>query len=145
MKPEDIQNLIAQSIREGLTIHKHDNTNSPFIDISNFRNLSAKYFSIATQTNGTTPVNIFSLNVPYNATITAVYAGALDTTAGTITVTRGRGGVANATVASLAKGGTAGVMTMAINLANNILATGDQLTVVSSSAGNAMVIINYSL
>ena len=114
--------------------------------MNNLREWNTKYFSIATNTNGTNLVNVFNPNVPQNCTITAVFGGALDNTAGDNHSQRAkRQGVVDATVATFAKGTTSGAMTMAVNLANAVLARGDILTVKSSSGGNATVFINYSL
>lgn len=95
---------------------------------------------IAVATNGTTPVNVFTAALTFNLTITGIYLISDDTTAGNITIADTAG-----TVATIAKGTTAGVMTGASSLANTSVSVGNTLTVVSSSAGNATVFITYSV
>lgn len=97
-------------------------------------------FCIATNTNGTTNVNVFgSAGAPYPLTITGVFVISLDTTAGNITVLQGGN-----TVCTIAKGTTAGAMVGATTLSNTVYATGDTCQVDSSSAGNATVFITYT-
>jgi hypothetical protein len=98
------------------------------------------YFSVAQVTNGTTPVNVIAATVPFTATITGVYLISNDTTAGNITVADTAG-----TVATIAKGTSAGVMVGAISLANTTVTSGNTLTIVSSSAGNATVFITFTV
>ena len=97
------------------------------------------YFTVAKSTNGTTPVNVIAATVPFTCTITGVYLISQDTTAGNITVADTSG-----TVATIAKGATAGVMVGATSLANTSVTSGDTLTIVSSSAGNAEVFITFT-
>ena len=97
-------------------------------------------FCISVNTNGTTAVNVFDTNgAPANINITAILVAALDTTAGNIEVINA-GNVVNDTTGT-AKGTSAGVVSTAVALANTAVASGASLTVVSSSAGNATVII----
>lgn len=98
------------------------------------------YFSVSKSTSGTTPVNVFAATVPFACTITGVYLISKDTTAGNITVADTAG-----TVATIAKGTTSGAMVGAVSLANTSVASGDTLTIVSSSAGNATVVINFTV
>lgn len=98
------------------------------------------YFQVAKNTNGTTPVNVIAATVPFNCTITGVYLISLDTTAGNITVADTAG-----TVATIAKGTVAGVMVGATSLANTSITSGNTLTIVSSSAGNANVFITFTV
>lgn len=93
--------------------------------------LGLAFASTVVSTNGTTPVSILS-GIPVS--IGAVYLIAKDTTAGNITVSNVAG-----TVCTIAKGTTAGLMFGASSLANNSAHTA--LQVVSSSAGNAFVIL----
>lgn len=97
------------------------------------------YFSVAKDTNTTTPVNVIAATVPFACTITAVYLISKDTTASNITVTDTAG-----TVATIAKGTSAGVMVGATSLTNTAVASGDILTIVSSGAGNATVLIEFT-
>ena len=97
------------------------------------------YFTVAAATNGTTPVNVIAATVPFNATITGVYLVSEDTTAGNITVADTAG-----TVATIAKGTVSGVMVGAASLANTAITSGNTLTIVSSSAGNARVFITFT-
>lgn len=94
-------------------------------------------FLVAVVTNGTTPVNVFGgPTIPFSGTITGVFLSADDVTAGTITLADTAG-----TVATIAKGTTAGALTGATSLANTALVAGNACTVVSSSAGNATVYV----
>lgn len=101
----------------------------------------AKWFTTATDTNGTTAVNIFGTGgAPCALTITSVTSTALDTTAGNITVQQ----AAN-TVVTIAKGTTAGALVGGVTLANATYAAADVATVLSSSAGNSRVMITWQL
>ena len=91
-------------------------------------------------TNGTTTVNVFGAKgAPFTGTITDFTALALDTTAGNITLA-----VNGNTVAVIAKGSTAGVVTGAGALSNTTFHLGDTVTLVSSSAGNARAHIYFT-
>ena len=98
------------------------------------------YYAVATATNGTNAVNVFGATVPFGATITGIYGIALDGTAGTITIADTAG-----TVATFAKGTSAGALVGATSLANTTITAGNTLTVVSSSAGNANVVITFTV
>lgn len=99
------------------------------------------YFTVATDTNGTSAVNVFgSGGAPVALTITGVYVVALDTTAGNITVQQ----AAN-TVCTVAKGTSAAALVGATTLSNATYAAGDVCTVLSSSAGNARVFITFTV
>ena len=101
----------------------------------------AGYFTVATNTNGTTPVNIFGAGgAPVALTITSVVSLALDTTTGNITVQQ----AAN-TVCTIAKGATAGALVGAVSLAHQTYAAADVATVLSSSAGNSTVLITFTV
>lgn len=90
-------------------------------------------------TNGTTAVNVFGAGgAPRALNITAVFVGALDTTAGNIIVKNGTD-----TVASVAKGTSTGVFVIEEAIANTAVAAGAVCTAESSSAGNAAVFIYY--
>lgn len=98
-------------------------------------------FSFNVPTNGTTPVNVFT-GFANNATPTSFEVSLVtlvnvDTTAATITVKK------NAlTVATIAKGTSPGAMLGATSGANLLFNPGDVLSVVSSTAGNAIVTIS---
>lgn len=99
---------------------------------------------VTVNTSGTTAVDVnftgdSSLlgNSPA-CTITAVAVIALDTTAGNITLKNGA-----STVATVAKGTTAGGLVGATSLSNTSVDNGATLSVVSSSAGNATVLVYY--
>jgi hypothetical protein len=97
--------------------------------------------AVIAQTNGTTPVNVFGANgAPCPITIVGGYVIALDTTAGNITMQQ----AAN-TVFTAAKGATSGLSVNMGALANAVYAQGDVCTVKSSSAGNALVVIFYTV
>jgi hypothetical protein len=105
--------------------------------------LTAKkgYFTVAVNTNGTTPVNVFGAGgAPVALTITSITSTALDTTTGNIITKQ----AAN-TVATIAKGATAGALVGAVSLANATYAAADVCTVESSSAGNSTVLITFTV
>lgn len=93
-------------------------------------------------TNGTTAVNVFGANgAPVNITITGFIVIAKDTTAGNIALKQG-----STTIASVAKGTTAGVVTGEDGgIASGSIPAGMATTVVSSSAGNAVCLITYTV
>lgn len=96
---------------------------------------------IAVLTNGTTPVNVFSpKGASFKGTITGVFVIAQDTTAGNITPK-----VGGNTVVTIAKGTTSGGMTGGGALSNINFVPGQSVQIVSSSAGNALVFITYSI
>lgn len=100
-----------------------------------------KYFTTVTSTNATSAVNIFDANgAPCALTLTSVVSIAKDTTASNITVQQ----AAN-TVATIAKGVTAGVPVGASSLSNTTYAAGDVATVLSSGSGNSYVVITWQL
>lgn len=91
------------------------------------------------QTNGTTNVSVFgSAGLTSDIVITGVFAIALDTTAGNITVVNG-----SDTVVTIAKGTTSGAVVGGVTLADTTVPAGTDLQVDSSSAGNARVYITY--
>lgn len=97
-------------------------------------------YSVAKNTNGTSPVNVFGAGgAPFPLVVTAVYLICRDNVAGNITLKQ----AAN-TVCTIAKGTVAGVMTGATGLSNDTYAKGDACTIVSSTAGDATVIINFN-
>ena len=98
------------------------------------------YFTVAKNTNGTNAVNVIAATVPFSCTITGIYLISLDTTAGNITIADTSG-----TVVTIAKGGSSGVLVGATSLANTTVTSGDTLTIVSSSAGNATVFITFTV
>lgn len=121
-------------------------TNAGVVAIGNAKVSGAKmtttvgYFQVAKDTTNTTPVNVFGATVPFACTITGVYVISKDTTAGNITVADTAG-----TVATIAKGTSAGVMVGATSLANTSVSAGNTLTIVSSSAGEATVFITFTV
>lgn len=90
--------------------------------------------TLTKNTNGTTPVTV--IIAPTKLTINSVSVMALDTTASDIVVKNGSN-----TVATVAKGTTAGVVTGASTLANTTVDKGSTITVESSSTGNSTVTI----
>lgn len=97
------------------------------------------YSAVTAATNGTTPVNVFGTTVPFGGVVTGVFVESLDTTAGNITVASTAG-----TIATIAKGTSAGVMVGGGALTNTTFASGNTFTVVSSSAGNVRVTITFT-
>jgi hypothetical protein len=122
--------------------HIHNNIDAPFIPFTNLEN-NPNNFCVAAITTGTTAVPVFGDNgAKADLTITGAFLTALDTTAGTISVINNR-----ITIATMAKGTTAGVMVGATNLSTGTLATytrGNPLTIVSSSVGNAIVYLVFT-
>lgn len=99
------------------------------------------YFTVATDTNSTTPVNVFGAGgAPTALTITSIVSIAKDTTASNIITKQ----AAN-TVATIAKGATAGALVGATSLANATYAASDVCTVESSGAGNSTVLITFTV
>ncbi len=90
-------------------------------------------------TNGTTPVAVFGTPSGVAGTILSITVQALDTTAGNIIVKDTAG-----TVATIAKGTVIGVITPAGAIANAAFTAAGILTIESSTAGNAIVTINYT-
>lgn len=119
--------------------HVHNGTDSlqvSYVDILNTPNT----FCVATTTNGTTAIPIFtSTGTSFPFTITGVYLIANDTTASNITLSNNGN-----TVATIAKGTTAGAMTGATSLANTAYVAGTPITVVSSATGNATVFMTFT-
>jgi hypothetical protein len=93
-------------------------------------------------TNGTTAVNVFGANgAPANITITGFVVAAKDTTAGNIALKQG-----STTIASVAKGTSTGALTAEeAALSSPTIGAGTATTVVSSSAGNAICFIYYTI
>lgn len=101
----------------------------------------AGYFQIAANTNATTPVNVFGAGgAPIALTVTSVVTIAKDTTASNIVLKQ----AAN-TVATIAKSTTAGLMVGATTLANTVYAAADVCTIESSGAGEARVLITFTV
>jgi hypothetical protein len=149
MISQEIKTYVAQQLAQSandsqfsvvkVPFHAHTGINSPRIEYGNILN-SPDYFCVATTTTGTTAVNVFGLaGAPFNAIITGVYLIARDTTAGNITIKNN-----TATVATIAKGTSSGVLVGAVSLANTTYYTQKPLTIVSSSAGNATVFITFT-
>lgn len=89
-------------------------------------------------TNGTTAVDLYT--APVAITVTGIYLISLDTTAGNITVVNG-----SDTLATIAKGTSAGTLVGASTLANTSIAAGETLQLDSSSAGNATVFVTFTI
>lgn len=99
------------------------------------------YFTVAIDTNSTTPVNVFGAGgAPVALTVKSVKVISKDTTAGNIVLKQ----AAN-TVATIAKGTAAGAVIGATSLANTSYAAADVCTVESSSAGEATVEIVFEV
>jgi hypothetical protein len=100
------------------------------------------YFSVAVGTNGTTPVNVFGAGgAPIGLVVTSVVAQSLDTTAGNIILKND-----GTTVSTIAKGTAAGVCVAEVGtLATGVYSAAAACTVESSSAGNARVVITFTI
>ena len=89
----------------------------------------------------TTSVNVFGSANKFTGVITGVFLSAINTTAANITIATTAG-----TVATIAKGTSAGVLVGSAALANTAIALDGTVTVVSSSAsGTAYVFITYTV
>lgn len=121
--------------------HTHNRVDSPPVDPQYFINYPTLIAPnvIVVKTNGTTPVNVFPTGLPFSLTYTAMVSIALDTTAGTITLANGVN-----TVATIAKGATQGALVGATSYANTVQTRGTPATVVSSSAGNSLLLIYFT-
>lgn len=139
--------MIDEAVRIAIKTHRHDGvlTQNVYLNqIFGFRrrwaeilNLNEVLFTFGAVTNGTTPVHVFNggLNqTPAPFLIAAMQVTSLDTTAGNISLKNGA-----STVATVAKGTVAGVMIGATSIANNNVLPNTDITVVSSTAGNALV------
>lgn len=147
MNNEEIENRIEklEEETEEFRLHIHDGITSLVLSP---KNLQGGYLlnPVTVTTSGTTPVNVFGglsatsnrNNTPFNLTIKAIYLICLDSTAGNITISN-----SGNTIATIAKGVVPGLMTGAVSLANTLVTITNQFTTVSSSAGNAQVIIIY--
>lgn len=94
------------------------------------------------RTNGTTKVDVFGTTNGISGTITNVKTISQDTTAGFITLTKNDSGTATNIAANIVKGTTVGGVAGTAFSATAFAATGT-MTVVSSSAGNAIVEIDF--
>lgn len=101
---------------------------------------SPTFTGVSANTNGVTNVDVFTNNAPLDFTITGIFLTSLDVTAGDITVLN-----AGNTVATIAKGTTAGALVGATTLANASVAQGASFQVDSSSTGNATVFIIFTV
>jgi hypothetical protein len=150
MDDYDIRKIAQEEIEKALDkaqygvkkvpFHVHNNIDAPPIAYINIIN-APQYFTVATDTNGTTNVNVFGTGgAPFPMTIIGVYLISKDTTAGNITVLRRAD-----TVCTIAKGTTTAAMVGATSLSNTVYRAGDTCQVDSSSAGNATVFITFAI
>lgn len=153
MISQEIQNYVKNQIASdkkdslystknssGSTHNGIDGPKIPYVNLSN----APGYFCSSTLTNGTSPVFVFGGNkgfnaVLFNATITGVFVGSNDSTAGTVTVTNN-----GQTVTTVAKSVTPGTVTNATSVTNTTYVRGNKLSVVSSSGGNSFVFITFT-
>jgi len=102
---------------------------------------TGKLFSgVSKDTNAQTPVNVFGDVNGFDGVITGIFVIAKDATAGDITIKTTAG-----TVATIAKGVTAGALVGAVALANTAIDDEGICTIESSSAGEATVIIMFEV
>lgn len=119
--------------------HEHNGIDSARVQFSNLSNAPA-YFCVAKTTTGTTAVNIFGTGgANFSFTITGVFLISNDTTAGNISIYN-----SSATVATIAKGTTAGAMVGATSLSNTTYSKGSSFTGLSTSSGNATLFITFT-
>lgn len=143
------ESRVQQMIDQAVKWHRHDGVLAQLVNLTQLFGYRPKWLSMltsgqtsnSTNTNGTTPVAVFSNlstngTAPFLFTVKSVYLISKDTTAGNIIVKNGA-----STVATIAKGTVAGVMVGASSLANTSVNPNSVFTVESSTAGNATVII----
>lgn len=134
----EADNVKAQYGVSRVPYHTHNNTDSSLIP---YLQNTLGYLQVSAVTNGTTSVNVFSpFSTPANLVVTGIFLIALDATAGNITVA-----CAGNTIATIAKGATMSALIGATSLANTTCPKGSTFTIVSSTAGNAMVFITFKL
>lgn len=103
------------------------------------------FFSVAVPTNGTTAVNVFGTTNGFAGTITSVICVSQDTTFGSITLaTSVSAGTQTKIADSMQKPNTAGTVVGTIVTATAFTSAGT-MTVVSNSAGNAIVIATFTV
>ncbi len=142
---DELKQEVHQMIVEAIKMHRHDGVLTQLVYLtqlfgyrvrwSDILNINELSFNLSTTTNGTTPVNFLaSGTTPASFTVIGIQVTSLDTTAGNITIKNNA-----STVATIAKGTVAGVITGATSLANTAFTAGTTPSVVSSSAGNVFV------
>lgn len=153
MSNEDqIRSIVKQELSKArydvssVPYHIHNNVDSPNVPYLNIADAPG-FFCIATDTKGTTPVNLFNAKpprafnnggAPYNFTITGVFLISKDGTAGNLSLVNNGN-----TVATIAKGTVAGTMVGATSLANVSYTQGRKIQIVSSSTGNGTVFVTF--
>lgn len=147
MNPE-----IKQYIDDQIKMHRHDGVLTQNIYMDQVidpkfgkylrkwsYNLLLGETSVARPTNGTTEVGLLtgtsSKLSPFPFRIHALYVLSLDTTAGTITFNDGAGAIA-----TVAKGTVAGAMVGVTAVSDTDINGGENISMVSSSAGNVIAI-----
>ncbi len=145
---ENQKKEVADMIALAIKTHLHNGVLAQLIYLNNIfgykvrwadiLNLPELNYTLNVRTNGTTPVNAFQgfagNATPTSFEISLVSLMSLDTTAATITIKKN-----SSTVATIAKGTVAGAFVGATSASNLLFNPGDVLSVVSSSAGNAVV------
>lgn len=150
MNEQQIRNIIKQEIAnsqkdalysiKNVAGHIHNGIDAPRISYPNISD-TIPYYSIGISSNGTNVVNVFgSTGFAYSFTITSVLTVSEDTTAANITLSNNGN-----TVVVIAKGTTAGGVVGGYSLANTSYNANNPITIVSSSAGNAIVIITFTI
>lgn len=97
---------------------------------------------LVVNTNGTTKVNVFGTTNPISGTILNVKTISQDTTAGFVTLTKNDSGSEVNVAANIVKGNTIGAVA-GTAMSATAFAINGTMTVVSSSAGNAIVEIDF--
>lgn len=145
MDEQKIEQIVQKILSSGqyrvsdVPYHLHNNVDAPFVPFHNLSN-APNFFCVAKTTSGTTAVNVFSSKgTSYPLTVTGIFLVSNDTTAGNITV-KNNGN----TVATIAKGTTAGVLVGATSLSNTSYNSGNSFTIVSDSAGNSTVFMAFT-
>lgn len=145
MNEEQVKKIVNGMLLESqrsvsrIPYHVHNDIDSPAVPYGNIDNLPS-YFCVATNTNGSATVPVFGKRGPtFNLTITGMFLISKDTTAGNISAYNG-----TKTIATIAKGTTAGTLVGATSLSNSTVATGHTVNVASSSAGNSTVFLTFT-
>ena len=102
------------------------------------------YFSVATKTNGTTPVNVFGSTNGFVGSITSVIAIAQDATAGSVSLIKGEAGVDTNIAHKIEVNGGLGSVKGTVVAITGFSSTGT-MQVVSNTAGNSIVVATFTV
>jgi hypothetical protein len=149
---DKIEQLVEQKIQQALqnynfgslqsTRHTHNGVDSQKLQPKYFINypllISSNFVVVAT--SGTAPVNVFPNGLPQNINYLTMISISQDTTSSVINLYNG-----TQSIGILTKSTTAGAMVGTQAVGNTIIQGGSPVTVVSNNAGNAIIIIFYTV